>query len=215
MGSLLSAVSLSVLSPRIGVKFLLVALSLVSFISSTIIQMTPSLNVHKANEMPSTNHKSDIAAPSEPSQNHFDDHKNKDDISTAAPNTTSTTKKDASVNSSGDISAAGVDPETNSLKSFLNRVYEELVINRNIFFEVYSRPLLRNAFLFSVLWNVSNGCATLQKSFAARHSGVDRDHYCSLVGSTKIGQTIIQFCIQMLGSRWRTCNACFHACTHT
>ena len=75
-------------------------------------------------------------------------------------------------------------------------------MSKVVFEAVWSRPLLRNAFLFAMMWSISNGFIALEKSHSAKMYGVSRNKYLSLVGSSKIFLAVIQFFVQMTGSKY-------------
>eukprot|EP01041_Mallomonas_annulata_P001686 gene1686-3259_t len=90
---------------------------------------------------------------------------------------------------------------TSCSRTTLQSIVEECETTVKTLVKIFKRPLLRNAMIFSVMWSATMGLVSYEKSTTANSSGINRERYASLIGYSQLLQAVIQFSVQMFGTR--------------
>lgn len=80
-------------------------------------------------------------------------------------------------------------------------VLDEMKLNFGTLQEIWKRPLLFNSNVFAVMWSMTLGFVTYEKQFAAINAKITDDSFVSYLGSSSLIQALIQFVIQMIGTK--------------
>lgn len=117
-------------------------------------------------------------------------------VSVLSENGISSSDPKISVDGPSKISSAG-----NDWESWKASVVEEVKLSVGTLQEIWKRPLLFNSNIFAIMWSMTLGFVTYEKSFAAVNAKVTDDSFVSYLGSSSLIQALIQFVIQMVGTK--------------